>query len=90
MFLSRLTQHLRAFCQETCIHGLPYLVSLRSRAELLWWAWWTLCGCVLPLYMNGITLGEWMETPLVWQIAESPIQIEEVAFPTVTICPQQV
>ena len=38
------------------------------------------------LYLTGIAAQIWVETPLDWKVSEEGASVEDLPFPTITIC----
>ena len=74
------------FCSETCIHGPSYLLSARNHCELLYWSFTMALAAAGIAALTGIAARIWVETPLEWTISEKGVLIEELPYPTVTVC----
>ena len=67
-------------------HTVYSLFVFRNRVELLFWSLATLTAAISIFCLIGIAAQIWIETPLMGQISEEGIPIEELLYPTITIC----
>ena len=81
---------LKAFCEETCVHGPAYLLEPRNITELVWWALAVSTSALIGSILVGLTVADWLKSPLAIAIADDREAITKVTFPTVTICVKQV
>ena len=73
------------FLKSSTIHGLVHISTAKSRAVRLAWVAIVVTCFATALYMITGSYNEWQESPVLTTITTHPIN--ELEFPTVTVCP---
>lgn len=77
-----------AYCENSTIQGVKYLVQESSTFEKSWWyivVGLCIFGCILMSYQNWVN---WKEKPILVSLATQDLGIWEIPFPATTICPE--
>ncbi|XP_061400879.1 pickpocket protein 28-like [Musca vetustissima] len=79
--------NLKRFLLETALNGLKYVAdSERSIWERLYYLISFLICFICGLYMAIYFLNKWQNTPVIISLSSQPTPIENLPFPSVTIC----
>ena len=85
-----LKQHLATFCREACIHGPSYIVSSRNHVEHVWWIFIIAFSAISGSYLVITAVMEWADNPLTKKVLNDRVPIEQILYPSVTICSKKV
>ena len=84
--MKNLTKDVYEYFSETTVHGFQYIVTGRNWFERLFWASLIVCGFILGSMIFYHSLHDWNETPLQTTIKQVSLPIEELNYPSVTVC----
>lgn len=95
-----LSQTTLAFCQETTLHGMKYVVQdiqelgstfsrqrrLRKLISLSFWSVACVMGAVFAIVLMGLVWDRFQTTPTITTVETNNYPIWNVPFPAVTVC----
>ncbi|CAG9767422.1 unnamed protein product [Ceutorhynchus assimilis] len=86
--INNLRHYFREYCDYTGIHGLKYIGEKRSLLEKICWTiifGLSLTTCISVVYE---VFKKWQRSPIIVNFASEQVNIFDITFPAVTICPE--
>ena len=88
MMFSYKMEGVREFLESSKVHGLNYVSTTRNKIGRIFWIAIIFCGFSAAGFLITIAFKDWKKYPIESSIQTFPIN--EVRFPTITVCPPQV
>ncbi|XP_037826365.1 pickpocket protein 28-like [Lucilia sericata] len=80
---------LREYSKKTSVHGLNYVLQIhRPFYEKLYWIVALLLSLYLATYYMWGSYVKWSNIPIILGFDETLVKINQIPFPTITICPE--
>ncbi|KAF7267710.1 hypothetical protein GWI33_019099 [Rhynchophorus ferrugineus] len=86
--LENLKNYFREYCDYTGIHGMKFIGERRSFCEKVIWILifcLSLTTCISVVYE---VFKKWQKSPIIVNFASQEVNIFDITFPAVTICPE--
>ena len=80
---------LSAYCENSSLHGFGYLPDSRNWFEFAFWLTAIIIAMIYPGILIAGTFQTWAENPISIDVETLSFDIEEIQFPTITICPPE-
>ena len=88
MMFSNNMEGVREFLESSTVHGMTYISTARNKLTRSFWILTVFCGFLAAGFLISKSFRDWEEYPIESSIQTFPIN--EVRFPTVTVCPPEV
>lgn len=77
------------YCENTSVYGLKYLGNPnRPRIEKLWWIICVIGSLFVCAFFMYDSYVQWKTQAFIISFADRYTPIEDIAFPSVTVCPE--
>ncbi|KAJ0179069.1 hypothetical protein K1T71_005844 [Dendrolimus kikuchii] len=85
----QVVETLSSYAKNTSLHGVKYIVDrTMTRIEKVFWLMAIIASVTMCVFLMHNSWHKWRTNPIVITINERATPIEDVYFPSVTICPQ--
>ena len=84
---TRIKQNASSFCEQTTVHGFAYVVD-SSNHFVIKIGWFVLVTVfmILACHLIKSSFDDWQDNPTVTTIDSAAFPIENIPFPSVTVC----
>ena len=83
-----LLQTAKEYSESCTIHGIAYIFSVQHVFERVFWIIIVITGIVLATFFSVEAYSAWSDFPLITSVSTTALPIEDIDWPSVTVCNQ--